>query len=63
MVISRTAALPLTAFKCYAMTREFNDGMLATRFAPGQRGYVVAGDLMLVNPTVPASIARDADNR
>jgi len=60
---NRRLYLPLTAFNRYAMTRELNDGLLAPRFAPGQRGYVVAGDLMLVNPFAPASIARDADDR
>lgn len=55
--------LPVTAFNRYAMTREINDGLLAPRFAPGQRGYTVAGDLVLVNPPVPASIPRDADDR
>ena len=60
---NRRLYLPLTAFNRYAMTRELNDGLLAPRFAPGQRGYVLAGDLMLVNPFAPASIARDADDR
>lgn len=56
--------LPVTAFNRYAMTRELNDGLLAPRFAPGQRGYTVAGDSVLVNPSVPASVSeRDADDR
>ena len=55
--------LPATAFNRYAMTREINDGLLAPRFAPGQRGYVLGGFLQLVNPAVPASEGRDSDNR
>ena len=55
--------LPATAFDRFAMTREINDGLLAPRFAPGQRGYVLGGLLHLVNPAVPASEGRDSDNR
>ena len=55
--------LPATAFNRYAMTREINDGLLAPRFAPGQRGYVSSGLRVLVTPAVPASAGRDSDNR
>lgn len=55
--------LPATAFDRFAMTREINDGLLAPRFAPGQRGYVLGGLLTLVHPAVPASVGKDADNR
>ncbi len=56
--------LPVTAFNRYAMTREINDGLLAPRFGPGQRGYTVAGDAVLVDPSVNASLfRRDADDR
>lgn len=56
--------LPVTAFNRYAMTREIDDGLLAPRFAPGQRGYTVAGDAVLVDPPVRASVRRrDADDR
>ncbi len=55
--------LPATAFNRYAMTRELNDGLLAPRFAPSQRGYVMGGDLTLVTPAVSASVPRDADDR
>ena len=55
--------LPATAFDRYAMTREINDGLLAPRFAPGQRGYVLAGLQVLVTPAVPASAGQDSDNR
>lgn len=55
--------LPATAFDRYAMTRELNDGLLAPRFAPSQRGYVMGGDLTLVTPAVSASVPRDTDDR
>ncbi len=55
--------LPATAFNRYAMTRELNDGLLAPRFAPSQRGYVMGGELTVVSPAVPASVGRDGDDR
>ena len=55
--------LPATAFNRFAVTREINDGLLAPRFAPSQRAYVLGGHLTLVSPSVPASIPQDADNR
>jgi len=55
--------LPATAFDRYAMTREINDGLLAPRFAPGQRGYVQAGLRVTVSPAVPASAGHDSDSR
>jgi hypothetical protein len=55
--------LPATAFNRFALTREIIDGLLAPRFAPGQRGYVLSGLMAPVNPAVPASAGRDADNR
>ena len=51
------------AFNRFAVTREINDGLLAPRFAPFQRAYVLSGPLSLVSPSVPASVPRDADNR
>ena len=51
------------AFNRFAVTREINDGLLAPRFAPFQRAYVMSGPITLVNPSVPASVPRDADNR
>ena len=51
------------AFNRFAVTREINDGLLAPRFAPFQRAYVLSGMLSLVNPSVPASVPRDADDR
>ncbi len=51
------------AFNRFAVTRELNDGLLAPRFAPSQRAYVLSGTLKLVDPPVPASVSRDADDR
>ena len=51
------------AFNRFAVTREINDGLLAPRFAPFQRAYVLSGPLSLVSPSVPSSVPRDADNR
>ena len=55
--------LPPSVFNRFAVTREINDGLLAPRFAPFQRAYVLSGSLTLVNPSVPSSVPRDADNR
>ena len=55
--------LPATSFDRFAITREINDGLLAPRFAPSQRGYVMSGFLKLVSPAVLASVPQDNDNR
>jgi hypothetical protein len=55
--------LPPTVFGRFAVTREINDGMLAPRFSPSQRGWVLSGSLVKVDPNVPASTGRDADDR
>jgi hypothetical protein len=55
--------LPATQFNRIAVTREINDGLLAPRFAPSQRAWVLSGVLTPVAPTVDASIPQDADNR
>lgn len=55
--------IPATRFNRFAVTREINDGLLAPRFAPSQRAWVLSGNLVLVRPAVPASMPRDADNR
>ncbi len=55
--------LPATAFNRFAVSRELNDGLLAPRFAPSQRGWVLNGSRVGVSPTVPASGARDGDDR
>jgi hypothetical protein len=55
--------LPPTVFNRFAVTREINDGLLAPRFAPSQRGWVLTGVRVPVSPTVDASAGRDADDR
>jgi hypothetical protein len=55
--------LPPTVFNRFAVTREINDGLLAPRFAPSQRAWVLSGVQVPVVPAVPASTGRDADDR
>src|SRR5262249_1663585 len=55
--------LPATTFNRFAVTREINDGLLAPRFAPSQRAWVLSGFRVAVAPSVPASAGRDADDR
>jgi hypothetical protein len=55
--------LPATAYNRFAVTREINDGLLAPRFAPSQRAWVLQGSRVLVSPVVPASQGRDGDDR
>jgi hypothetical protein len=55
--------LPATAFNRFAVTREINDGLLAPRFAPSQRAWVLTGTRVPVSPAVPASAGRDSDDR
>jgi hypothetical protein len=52
-----------TKFHRFAITREIDDGLLAPRFAPSQRAWVMTGTFTRVDPTVEASIPQDADNR
>ena len=55
--------LPPTVFNRFAVTREINDGLLAPRFAPSQRAWVLSGVQVPVDPPVNASTGRDADDR
>ena len=55
--------IPATQFNRFAVTREINDGLLAPRFAPSQKAWVLSGALVPVNPAVPASAGRDSDDR
>jgi hypothetical protein len=55
--------LPPTVFNRFAVTREINDGLLAPRFSPSQRAWVLSGSLVAVQPAVPASAGRDGDDR
>ncbi len=52
-----------TTFNRFAVTREINDGLLAPRFAPSQRAWVLSGAQATVKPSVPASLGRDGDDR
>jgi hypothetical protein len=55
--------LPATAYRRFAVTREINDGLLAPRFAPSQRAWVLTGPWVVVNPPVTGSTGRDGDDR
>jgi hypothetical protein len=55
--------LPATSFHRFAVTREINDGLLAPRFAPSQRAWVLTGSIADVRPAVAASAGRDGDDR
>jgi hypothetical protein len=51
------------SFNRFFVTREINDGLLAPRFEPSLRAWVLSGSLTSVQPAVPASIPEDADLR
>lgn len=51
------------SYNRFAVTREINDGYIAPRFAPSQRGWVMSGDKVDVSPPTPASTGRDSDDR
>ena len=51
------------SFDRFFVTREINDGLLAPRFEPSQRAWVLSGFLTLVQPAVRASVPQDADLR
>jgi len=55
--------LSATRFDRFAVTREINDGLLAPRFAPSQRAWILTGFRVPVVPSVPASAGRDSDDR
>jgi hypothetical protein len=55
--------IPPTRYNRFAVTREINDGLLAPRFAPSQKAWVLSGTLVLVSPAVPASAGEDGDDR
>ena len=55
--------IPATLFGRFAVTREINDGLLAPRFAPSQKAWLLSGTLVPVNPPVPASQGEDGDDR
>jgi len=47
----------------FAVTREINDGLLAPRFAPSTRGWVLSGAIVTGFPVIAASEGRDSDDR
>lgn len=55
--------IPATRFNRFAVTREIDDGLLAPRFAPSQKAWVLSGTLVPVSPSVPASEDEDGDDR
>jgi hypothetical protein len=55
--------IPATKFNRFAVTREINDGLLAPRFAPTQKAWVLSGTQVRVDPTVPGSLEEDSDDR
>ena len=55
--------IPATQFNRFAVTREIDDGLLAPRFAPSQKAWVLSGTLVPVSPSVPASEGEDSDDR
>lgn len=59
---TRLFLLP-TTFNRFAVTRELNDGLLAPRFAPSQKAWVLSGKIVPVSPSVAASVGRDGDDR
>ena len=55
--------LTAPTFNRFAVTREINDGLLAPRFAPSQRAWVLSGKRAAVSPVAAASVPRDGDDR
>jgi hypothetical protein len=55
--------IPAPQYQRFAVTREINDGYIAPRFAPSQRGWVMTGGIHAVSPAIEASEGRDADDR
>jgi len=55
--------LPPTVFGRFAVTREINDGLLAPRFSPSQRAWLLSGPIATVQPALPGSAGRDSDDR
>jgi hypothetical protein len=55
--------LPAPTFDRFAVTRELNDGLLAPRFAPSERAWVLTGAIASVDPPIDASVFVDDDLR
>jgi hypothetical protein len=52
--------LAATTFNRFAVTREINDGLLAPRFAPSQKAWLLNGFAKRVDPAVTGSAGRDS---
>ena len=57
------AFLPARSYNRFAVTREINDGLLAPRFAPSTRGWVLSGTQVTGFAPFAASTAEDTDDR
>jgi hypothetical protein len=55
--------LPARTYNRFAVTREIDDGLLAPRFAPSTRGWVLSGTQVTNFGQFGASEDRDADDR
>jgi hypothetical protein len=55
--------LPARTYNRFAVTREINDALLAPRFAPSTRGWVLSGAQVTGFATISASQGEDADDR
>src|SRR4029434_5587242 len=55
--------IPATQYNRFAVTREINDGLLAPRFAPSQKAWVLSGIRVRISPSVPASAGEDESGR
>ena len=51
------------SFNRFAVTREINDGLLAPRFVPSTRGWVLSGAIVTGFPPFGASEGQDSDDR
>jgi hypothetical protein len=53
------------SYNRFAVTREINDGLLAPRFAPSTRGWVLSGAIVTGFPVLETSAGQseDADDR
>jgi hypothetical protein len=57
------AYLPARSYGRFAVSREINDGLLAPRFAPSTRGWVLSGTAVTGFGVIAASQGRDSDDR
>ena len=57
------AYLPARSYERFAVSREINDGLLAPRFAPSTRGWVLSGNAVTGFKPFAASQGQDSDDR